>query len=153
MKKHRKLLSWVFIIFWMLLIFYFSHQSKDQSIDQSVAISKVINNIIKIVVPNVEIDLYDLDNVVRKTTHFLIYFILGILIAKGLKDIGVKGNKVYYIAIIIAAIYAVSDEVHQLFVTGRGGELRDFIIDSTGAIVGIVLYKAYNWRREKFKAS
>jgi VanZ family protein len=31
-------------------------------------------------------------------------------------------------------------EVHQLFIIGRSGEIRDVLIDSAGASVGIGLY-------------
>ena len=36
-----------------------------------------------------------------------------------------------------AAVYACTDEFHQLFVEGRDGNFRDVMIDSTGALVGI----------------
>jgi hypothetical protein len=36
-------------------------------------------------------------------------------------------------ALLLAALYAVSDEWHQTFVPGRGGNVRDVIIDIAGA--------------------
>jgi len=34
----------------------------------------------------------------------------------------------------------MSDEFHQFFVPGRAGQLKDVLIDSTGATVGIGIY-------------
>ena len=33
-------------------------------------------------------------------------------------------------SILIGALYAVSDEIHQLFIVGRSCEIRDVIIDT-----------------------
>lgn len=37
--------------------------------------------------------------------------------------------------------YAISDEVHQLFVPGRGRQVKDVIIDSAGAGVRVGFIK------------
>ena len=39
----------------------------------------------------------------------------------------------------ICLLYASSDEIHQLFVPGRSGEVRDVMIDFSGAALGIAL--------------
>ncbi|MFP5109854.1 VanZ family protein [Neobacillus sp. C211] len=44
----------------------------------------------------------------------------------------------------ICVLFAVSDEFHQLFVAGRGAQVKDVFIDSAGAIVGIVIYGIVN---------
>lgn len=46
------------------------------------------------------------------------------------------------IALAICISYAISDEVHQLYVPGRSGEVRDVIIDTAGASLGILSYVA-----------
>lgn len=43
-------------------------------------------------------------------------------------------------ALLICVLYAISDEVHQKFIPGRSGEVRDVIIDTAGASVGISVY-------------
>ena len=42
------------------------------------------------------------------------------------------------VSVICASIYAISDEVHQIFVDGRSCELRDWAIDTVGAILGAI---------------
>jgi VanZ family protein len=42
---------------------------------------------------------------------------------------------------VFCILYAISDEVHQLFVLGRGAQVVDVLIDSLGAFVGIGMYR------------
>ena len=41
--------------------------------------------------------------------------------------------------LIFSIFYAASDEFHQTFVPGRDGNIVDVLIDSSGALVGILL--------------
>ena len=43
------------------------------------------------------------------------------------------------IAIVLTALYASTDEFHQLFVPGRSGQVRDVLIDSCGAAIGVLI--------------
>jgi VanZ family protein len=65
---------------------------------------------------------------------------LGILVVNALTASGVKGFKGIVIAFLICVLYAVSDEVHQLYVPGRGCQITDVLIDSGGALAGISLF-------------
>ena len=47
---------------------------------------------------------------------------------------------------VIGTIYAVSDEVHQLFVEGRSCEVRDMLLDSAGVAAGVLLM---NWLKSR----
>ena len=40
---------------------------------------------------------------------------------------------------VVGTLYAASDEIHQLFVPGRSGQLRDVFLDSAGVAAGILL--------------
>ena len=45
-------------------------------------------------------------------------------------------------ALAIGLLYAVSDEIHQVFVPGRAGQLRDILIDTAGVLIGTCLVRA-----------
>lgn len=80
---------------------------------------------------------------VRKAAHFSIYFVLGIFSA--LTFISVKKLEFYYnslIAFLLCFLYAVSDEIHQYFVKGRSCEIRDMLIDSTAALLAVIIVTA-----------
>lgn len=76
----------------------------------------------------------------RKSAHFSIYMILGVL-----SFLAVISYEKLLFAIRLATssgiclLYAASDEIHQLFIPGRSGEVRDVMIDFSGAVLGIAL--------------
>ena len=43
------------------------------------------------------------------------------------------------LAVGLAGLYAASDEFHQLFVEGRAGSVRDVMIDTAGALIGVTV--------------
>ena len=50
---------------------------------------------------------------------------------------------------ILAFLYACTDEFHQLFIAGRAGQFRDVCIDSTGALIMILIIYIINKRKDK----
>lgn len=50
---------------------------------------------------------------------------------------------------VIGTVYAVSDEVHQLFVEGRSCEVRDMLLDSAGVAAGVLLMNWLNRYRSR----
>jgi len=51
-------------------------------------------------------------------------------------------------ALWFAVLYAATDEFHQTFVPSREGCLRDVLIDSCGAVIGLLLLWALGrWRK------
>ena len=136
----RKFLSWTAVILWMAIIFYLSHQPAAESSELSRGITKVIIQTIEKVAPNIELDIRSLNHIVRKNAHFFAYLVLGVLVINALRVSGVKGYRSIALALGICILYAISDEVHQLFIPGRSCEVRDVIIDTAGASVGIMVY-------------
>jgi VanZ family protein len=43
-------------------------------------------------------------------------------------------------ALVMAFLYACTDEIHQIFVPDRGPGVKDVMIDTAGALAGIVIY-------------
>ncbi len=77
---------------------------------------------------------------VRKAAHFTIYSLLGFCLSVGM--LTYKRLLVYcrcLFAFLVAVVYAATDEIHQLFVPGRSGEFRDWLIDIVGAFLGCSL--------------
>ncbi|MBE3102527.1 MAG: VanZ family protein [Firmicutes bacterium] len=135
----NKIISWAAVIIWMVLIFNLSSQVAEQSNQLSTGITEAIVKTIEKIAPNVEFDISGFNHIVRKNAHFFAYLVLGILVLNAFRRNEIYGYKNVILAIIVCILYAASDETHQLFVPGRGGQVRDVIIDSTGAGVGIVI--------------
>ena len=69
--------------------------------------------------------------------HFTIYLVLGILVFLMLKEYNIKDTII--VSLLICIIYALTDEIHQLFIVGRSGNLIDCLIDTLGSITGILV--------------
>lgn len=137
--KMRKKLAWLMVVLWMMLIFYFSQQSVFASKGLSTTITKELIEIAEKIIPMEKVQVEDIHHLVRKNAHFFIYFCLGIFALIALKLSGIKGYRSSLIALILCMIYAVTDEFHQLFVAGRGAQMKDVVIDWAGAALGIAI--------------
>lgn len=139
-------ISWIAVILWMALIFYFSAQPATQSKEISRGITEVVVETVERVAPNRvdDIDIQRVHHLIRKNAHFFSYLLLGILVLDALRRSGGLGVGSTVFALTICILYAISDEIHQLYVPGRSGELRDVIIDSVGAGVGIAIYLGFS---------
>lgn len=90
--------------------------------------------------------------IVRKCAHFLEYLILGISMIVSVWDLSrLTRGKNAVVAVLICAAYAATDELHQMFVQGRSCEIRDILIDSLGALTGILIACLISFLRAKKK--
>ena len=99
-----------------------------------------------------KISITDTDNLIfliRKTAHITEYLILGILLINVLKDYNKLSIKLVIITIIFCFTYAISDEVHQLFIQSRSGKFTDVLIDTLGSSIGVIIY--YLILKRKYK--
>jgi VanZ family protein len=115
-------LGWLPVLAWMALIFVLSSQPTP---------------------PRAPDEL--LDVLLKKAAHFVEYVVLALLLVRAL--VGTHepiGWRTKTLALVVAVAYAVSDEVHQRFVPGRGPSAWDVGIDSLGAMSGVALFA--RWR-------
>lgn len=137
--KNNKL-SIIFTLAWMAIIFTMSSFNSIESANQSNYIVNIISNVLNI--NNIEL----LNLIIRKLAHFTEYLILGVLVINMFTKNNAK--KYYLLSILLCIIYAISDEIHQLFVPGRACQIKDILIDSIGSITGIYLYKLISKRKK-----
>lgn len=151
----KKIIIYILLILWMILIFSFSHQP---AVDSDKVSNSVIDKIIHTVeiISNHEFNDDELEVIsnylifpVRKLAHFTLYFVLGILFYNVVCLYNIDIKKALLISILFCIIYACSDEIHQLFILGRSGELRDVLIDTLGSILGIFIVKNIKRRKSK----
>lgn len=135
-----KKIGWFIVILWGAVIFYLSHQPAHVSNGLSTRVTEEIVEKVERVVPDAEFNIREVNRVVRKNAHFFIFFVLGILVMFTLRRSKIRGVRGGALVLLICVLFAISDEIHQIFVPGRGAELRDVLIDSAGASMGILLY-------------
>ena len=77
--------------------------------------------------------LFKIHFLVRKCAHFTEYFILSLLVLRGIRA-GRPGTRFAWALAVIAivACYASVDELHQRFVPGRTPAVHDVLIDTSG---------------------
>lgn len=136
----KKILTTLWVL-WMVLIFYFSAQVAQDSQGLSNWVLDFLQGLFPFSI--FQDSFVSLDGVywewasflVRKAAHFSEYAILGMLSVLCAREY--KLSRPFVVGFIWSACYACSDEFHQLFVAGRSAQIRDVLIDSSGALFGI----------------
>ena len=137
MRKFKTKLAYIPAIIWMIVIFCFSHQSASQSSNLS---SGIVAKLIDFIKYNLSININEdlLHTAIRKGAHFTEYLILAVFVMFGLTKNNV--SKPFLKSVIICALYAMTDEFHQLFVDGRSGRVFDVMVDTSGAVLGTFIF-------------
>ncbi|MBE6800961.1 MAG: VanZ family protein [Ruminococcaceae bacterium] len=146
----------VLLIGWMILIFSLSAATAAES---SATSSGVIEFLAKIFIADFdEISVLEQESIieslqfiVRKTAHFTLYGVLGgLAFLSVITYTSVPFPLRTAISAAICLLYAISDEIHQIFVPGRSGEIRDVCIDFAGSILAIlILVLLSRWKKLK----
>lgn len=144
MLKFFRIVSVVLLISWMVMIFNLSAENAKTSSKTS---GRFVNVVINILIPDYG-DLSESEQleirenfqfVIRKTAHFTIYGVLGVLAFLSVatyKKIPFRYRLISPATICL--LYSISDELHQRLVPGRSGEIRDVFIDFCGSLLGII---------------
>ncbi len=133
---------WVVTLAWAALIFYFSTGAFGSSFTAWL-LSHVLSLLQLRVSPATFVTLHFL---LRKLAHLTEYAIFGLLLYHCFEphhqSSWHEGTALW--AILAAAAYALSDELHQRFVSGRTASLVDSGIDTAGAAFGVLWIYGWN---------
>jgi VanZ family protein len=77
------------------------------------------------------------DTLLKKGAHMGAYAILMVLWWRALAQ-RCSARSALGLAALLSVLYAVSDEIHQLYVPGRNGCLWDVGIDSCGVLLAVI---------------
>lgn len=110
----KTLRAWLLVLFWMGIIFYFSSRERIQVSD-----------------------VYPINFIFFKTLHVLEYALLFLFSYRAVRISFRQRAEVFWViqAYMITLVYAITDELHQVFVPTREGRLRDVIIDAIGGLI------------------
>ncbi|AQU80177.1 MULTISPECIES: VanZ family protein [Planococcus] len=140
-----KFFSWIAALFWMAVIFYLSHQPGSASSNLSSGVVTALLDLINLIAPQVELNVETFHTFIRKNAHFFAYFLLGLLSLNAWRSSGITGLKQLILGFGMCILFATTDEIHQLFIEGRSGEVRDVMIDSAGAVLGVLIYGLFGY--------
>lgn len=145
----KQIIYVLIVVYILITIFCFSNEVADKSSSTS---AKVIEGTIRLVEPKITqekliLKISILQPIFRKCAHFMLYASLGFFTYNFVRTIkkNIVKNKENTISVyiilsqIFCTTYAITDEIHQMFIPGRSGEIRDVLIDSIGALTGILI--------------
>lgn len=153
-----KKISWLPAVFTMIGIFCFSAQPVIASSKSSQMIANIIFDLYEKIsntplLEEIKVQKMELiEHIVRKGAHFSEYALLAGMIMLHWAVREKKRKELIVLSILLSAIYAMTDEFHQTFVTGRAGRVTDVLIDTSGAIVGTLIFYILSLLIRKRKA-
>lgn len=126
-----------------IAIFGFSEQNGEQSTSLSRNITLDVLNTFgdynEPLTETQEVQVLNVEHIIRKLAHFTIYTILGLLLMSLTETFDFTNKKRLLLSVLIGFIYACLDEFHQSFTPGRTPLFTDVFIDTLGVIVGSLI--------------
>ncbi|MBO5031948.1 MAG: VanZ family protein [Lachnospiraceae bacterium] len=151
MRFFIKPLSFIPALIMMYIIFSFSAQTGTASSKLSYKVTRQVvsaaDNALDLELTEQQVNrcIQKIHFYIRKIAHFTEYFLLAVSVSIPLYVYGIRGIWLVLTAGILCSGFAALDEFHQLFVQGRGASVRDVIIDSCGALVGILFVRIFGY--------
>ena len=145
--KYLKILAFLPAIFMMIVIWGFSDSNAEKSSSLSLEVTKIVVDGIDKISYDTEYTKEEKENLieklhtpVRKVAHVTEYAILAVTILLPLYLFELSNKKRIIITSIVSVVYAISDEIHQIFIPERAGRISDVLIDSIGICIGIMSF-------------
>ena len=137
-KMRRFLKNWLPVIVWVGVIFLGS-----TDLMSAEHTSRFIVPFLRWLKPDISAEtLASIHFIVRKCTHVGEYAILALLLLRAatLMTNSKRSIPILYLSVLgVSLIVAATDEFHQTFVASRGASVQDIMIDSSGAVLGLVI--------------
>ena len=137
--RRQPISFWVMVILSLavaFLIFMFSSQDSGASEEVSIGFAGMLFE--KLFGPEFA---ESANHFIRKCAHFSIYLALGFCVrgafSKSNADITAISASLF--SALVCFLYASSDEIHQYFVPGRSCSVLDVLLDTFGALCGILI--------------
>ena len=162
-RKRKRVIASIFVIIWMGVIFAYSAQTGGESSTTSMSASyRLVEATGRALGANWQDSeilsmAVQIEGVIRKLAHMIEYAILSVSVAYALEiQYRFEPTKRSWLirmagTLLLCFVYAITDEIHQLFVPGRHGAVRDVLIDSLGALVAFIILNLIIMIKEKKK--
>ena len=128
MKKLYIAISWVLVVICMGIIFSLSAQNGEESTELSHSFVRMFLERLGLTIN---------EGFLRSCAHCLEFMGLSVLIFNAVY-VTFETRLTPLIAFAGTVLYAVTDEIHQIYVPERSFQLSDILVDSTGALIGVI---------------
>lgn len=139
-----RIVTGLLVIAWMGVIYCFSAQDAELSgrVSGNVCdgIVSTVNDALKMNMTEQEVSAAAdrMEHPLRKAAHMFEYAVLGLLSFAFYHGITRKEKRKYLYSVSTVIAYAATDEFHQFFSDGRAATLTDVLIDTSGAVIGLM---------------
>lgn len=143
--RRQRIVAAIPMLIMMILIFLFSAKTAVESDGTSLPIAETILKLYQGIFGNLGEEAYiaahRVSNVlVRKAAHMTEFGVLAVCTSYYLFICGLRGRRGMMYSIFLSVAYAITDEIHQLFVPGRSGRVTDVLIDTIGCLLGALFF-------------
>lgn len=121
--------SLIIVLSLLVLIFCLSHQNGEDSTETSGWFTALLNFIFPFELT---------EDFVRTMAHFSEFACLSFFMNNLFVSYKEKPKPI--IACVLSFFYAITDEIHQIFVPGRACQFLDMMVDLAGIISGFIVY-------------
>jgi VanZ family protein len=126
-----RIISWLLVILWAGVIFFMSSRT-DTGLTEDMNIISMAIEWLKAQ----QLALFgDGVDILMPFAHFCEYMVFGALLVNSLR-LHMPLGRAMLVAVVLASVYGVTDEIHQHFVPGRVCDPLDWLVDTIGAGVG-----------------
>ncbi len=140
----RKSIGMMILVLIFTATFWFSSKPAEESVGQSSGLLVKLRIVTQEEMDNMTPRYEFLGNAIRKVAHFGLYAIAGV----GAFMVTGSTKK----SVIIVCLMGGFDEAHQYFVPGRGAQLRDVILDTSGGAAGAALAAFIEIRQTTYRS-
>lgn len=144
--KGKTILVILLCVVWLGLIFYNGTRQGEISQKSSKQFINVVSRFMKVPSEGVDqpgIKFSDVNFYVRKNAHFFQYLVLSILMCSTVSHFKLcKSSKIFLLPFLLL-FFPVIDEFIQKFIPGRTSNIFDVIIDFSGGILGMLIFKIH----------
>jgi VanZ family protein len=140
---------WLPLPIWMAVIFAASSDAK--SFEHSY---RLLAPLLRRLFPHIsENTVNSLVFLARKCAHFIEYAVFALLVWRAVRQ-PVKNDprpwswRQFQLTLLLVALYAASDEFHQIFVPTRTAAIHDVVIDTLGGTTGLIALWLVGRRRK-----
>ena len=120
---------------YLCFIFSNSLDNAEKSSHKSGVVTKVVQDVVSAVSPGSTVS----EHTIRKLGHFTEFMGLGLLLMLCVRIYTKRYLQNIFLPLFGSLAAAVADEMIQLTSAGRSSEVKDVVIDFSGAVVGILI--------------
>ncbi len=147
MRMRQLVITWMPALAWMVLIFLGS-----TDVLSAEHTSRFLVPFLHWLDPHIPLaTVVMIQTLIRKLGHVTEYAVLAVLLWRALRggrSFQTRLILLFFVSWLACGLFAASDEFHQSFVPSRTSSVHDVVIDTCGALVGLLICFGFARRRQ-----